>query len=105
MTPMLGQFAFFAVISQEKVPAALARYSGECERMFGVLERRLGASPLIGGAEYSIVDVAAYPWMQFATSFVAEALAGILADKPALHDWLARVGARPAVQAGMLVPG
>lgn len=104
LVPMLGQFTFFAVISPEKVPAAIARYSGECERMFGVLERRLAVSAYIGGAEYSVVDVAAYPWLHFATTFAGEALAGILADKPALHEWIARIGERPAVKAGMLVP-
>lgn len=104
LVPMLGQLLFFAVVSQEKVPAALARYTSEVDRMLGILERRLIASPHIGGTDYSIVDMTAYSWLTFAPTFAAEDLAGSLVDKPAIHAWLARIGERPAVRKGMLVP-
>ncbi len=103
--PMLGQLGFFAVMSKEKVPPAIERFSTEAARLLGVLERRLASSAFLGGPEYSIADIAAFPWMAAATSMMKEALGDSLADKPATFDWLARVGERPAVKAGMLVPG
>ncbi len=102
--PMLGQLGYFAVMSKEKVPPAIERFSAEAERLLGVLERRLAGSNYLGGAEYSIADIAAFPWMAAATSMMKEALGDSLANKPATFDWLARVGERPAVKAGMLVP-
>ena len=103
--PMLGQLGFFARMSKEKVPPAIERFSIEADRLLGVLERRLAASPYLGGPEYSIADIAAYPWMNGATTTMADTLGDSLKDKPATYDWLARVGERPAVKAGMLVPG
>ena len=102
--PMLGQFGYFAVMSKDKVPPAIARFSTEVDRLLGVLERRLAVSAHLGGADYSIADIAAYPWMAAATSMMKEALGDSLADKPATVDWMARVGERPAVKTGMLVP-
>ena len=102
--PMLGQFGYFAVMSKEPNPAAIERFGLEAGRLLGVLEGRLQASPYLGGENYTIADMATYPWMLGATTMMAEALGDRLANKPAIHDWLARVGARPAVQAGMAVP-
>ncbi len=102
--PILGQFGYFAVMSEEKVPPAIERFSTEAARLLGVLERRLAMSAYLGGAEYSIADIAAFPWMAAATSMMKEALGDSLTDKPATFDWLGRVGERPAVKAGMLVP-
>ena len=102
--PMLGQFGYFAVMSKEKVPPAIERFTTEVERLLGVTERRLATSAFLGGADYSIADVAAYPWLLAVNTMMKEALAEQLSDKPALQEWLARVGERPAVQAGMKIP-
>jgi GST-like protein len=102
--PMLGQLGFFALMSKEKVPAAIERFTTEVDRLLGVMERRLTTSPYLGGESYSIADIAAYPWMFGATSMMAAALGESLANKPGIDGWLARVGERPAVKAGMLVP-
>ena len=102
--PMLGQFGFFGVMSKDKVPPAIERFATEVERLLGVAERRLAASAFLGGSEYSIADIAAYPWLQAAHTMMRDALGERLANKPALGEWLARVGERPAVQAGMKVP-
>ena len=103
--PMLGQFAYFAVMSKDPPnPAAIERFGAEVGRLLGVLEGRLQASPYLGGEHYTIADMASYPWMVGATTMMAESLGDRLAGKPAIEDWMARVGARPAVQAGMAIP-
>jgi GST-like protein len=102
--PMLGQLGYFAKRAEEKTPAAIDRFTEECERLLGVMERRLAQSPYLGGDAYSIADIAAYPWTVAATTFLQEPLARSLADKEAIRRWLQAVGERPAVQRGMQVP-
>lgn len=102
--PMLGQLGYFAKRSQEKTPAAIARFTEEGERLLGVMERRLKESAYLGGETYSIADIAAYPWTLAATTFLQEPLAQALQDKEAIRRWLQMVGERPAVQRGMAVP-
>lgn len=102
--PMLGQLGFFAVRSEEKAPLAIRRFTEEADRLLGVMERRLAHSPHLAGDDYTIADIAAYPWTVAATTFLKEVLAESLADKPSVHAWLERVGGRPAVQRGMKVP-
>jgi len=102
--PMLGQLGYFAKRSQEKTPAAIARFTEESERLLGVMERRLKESAYLGGEAYSIADIAAYPWTLAATTFLQEPLAQALQDKEAIRRWLQMVGERPAVQRGMAVP-
>jgi GST-like protein len=102
--PMLGQLGYFAKRADEKTPAAIARFTEEGERLLGVIERQLAQSPYLAGNAYSIADIAAYPWMLAATTFLKEPLAQGLADKPAIQRWLQELGARPAVQRGMQVP-
>lgn len=58
----------------------------------------------LAGNAYSIADIAVYPWMLAATTFLKEPLARGLAEKLALHRWLQELEARPAVQRGMQVP-
>ncbi|HTI67413.1 MAG TPA: glutathione S-transferase N-terminal domain-containing protein [Caulobacteraceae bacterium] len=101
--PMLGQFGFFAKRSPVRNPGATERFHHEMERLFGVMDRRLGEVEYLGG-DYSIADIACYPWMTVATGFLAEFLTESLSTKPNIHRWMAAVAARPAVQRGMLVP-
>jgi GST-like protein len=102
--PMLGQLGYFAKRADEKTPAAIARFTEEGERLLGVIEKQLAQSRYLAGNAYSIADIAAYPWMLAATTFLKEPLAQGLADKPAIQRWLQELGARPAVQRGMQVP-
>lgn len=102
--PMFGQLGYFAVRAPEKVPAAIERFKTEAARLIGVAETRLGEAAYLAGDDYSIADIANYPWMLAATTFLKDVLADALADKPNLERWLAAVGARPAVQRGMAVP-
>lgn len=93
--PMFGQAGFWTR-SKESVPAALARYKGEAERLTGVLERRLGEAPYLAGPDYLIADIATWLWIG-AAGFI-----GLdLQPYPVLRDWHARIGERPAVQRGM----
>ena len=102
--PMLGQLGFFAVRSQEKAPLAIARFTEEADRLLHVMDRRLADSPYLAGADYTIADIACYPWTVTATTMQKEALAGTLGSIPNVTAWMERVGAREAVRRGMEVP-
>ncbi len=101
--PMLGQLNFFAVRSDEKAPLAIDRFAKEGKRLLGVLEKRLATVPHVAGDEYSIADVVSYPWVHEAESKMASVLGDSFARSPAIRDWMARVGQRPAVAKGMRV--
>ncbi len=102
--PMAGQYGYFAMRAKEKVPPAIDRFGAEVMRLLGVLDRRLNDHPWLAGEHYSIADIAAYSW----TKAVLDALAKAEPDQepgvPAVENWLATMGARPAVQKGMAVP-
>ncbi|EYF05079.1 glutathione S-transferase family protein [Chondromyces apiculatus] len=102
--PMFGQLGFFGVFSKEKIPTAIKRYADEANRLLGVMEKRLTDSAYLAGDEYSIADIATYPWAVNSRTFLGEFLAESVAQKPAVQRWLDAVGARPAVQRGMAVP-
>jgi GST-like protein len=102
--PMLGQLGFFALRASEKAPLAIGRFTEECDRLLGVMDRRLAVAPYLAGEEYSIADIACYAWTFAATTFLKDVLAESLATKPAIHRWLNTVAARPAVVRGMAVP-
>ncbi len=101
--PMLGQLGFFAVRAPEKVPAAITHFTNEADRLLGVMERRLAEARFLAGDDYTIADMACYPWTLAATDFLKEALAQSLSGKPAIRRWFAEIGERPAVQRGMAV--
>lgn len=102
--PMLGQLGFFAVRSKEKVPLAIERFSEEADRLFNVLETQLTAHPYVAGEDYSIADMACYPWVLAATDYFKDVLKDVLDTKPSIQRWLNEIGNRPAVQRGMAIP-
>ena len=102
--PMLGQLGFFGVRSSAKAPLAIERFTTESGRLLEVMEARLREAPYLGGADYSIADIACYAWTLAATTFLKDALGNKLDGKEALRAWLDKVGARPAVGRGMAVP-
>src|SRR5690606_6855988 len=61
--PMTGQHGHFNVYAPEKVPYAIERYGREAERLLGVLDKRLAGRAFIAGDDYSIADMACYPWI------------------------------------------
>ena len=101
--PMLGQLNFFAVRSSDKAPLAIDRFRKEGERLLRVLEARLAGRDYIGGADYSIADVASYPWVAEIRAAAGEPLGEAFASLPAINDWLARVGDRAAARKGMRI--
>jgi len=100
--PMLGQFGYFANRAPEKAPLAIDRFKDECARLIRVMNGRLAQADYLGG-DYSVADIACYPWMMAATTMLKEPLASALEHAPAVQSWLDRVGERPAVQKGMAV--
>jgi GST-like protein len=99
--PMFGQFFHFARVAPEQLPYAIERYTKEAQRILGVLDGQLGKHDHLAGA-YSIADVCTYPWV--AGSIEGITAGGGGADFPNVRAWLARVGARPAVERGMKIP-
>jgi GST-like protein len=102
--PMLGQLMFFAVRAEERAPLAIARFTQEADRLLGVLESRLRETAFLGGDDYSIADIATYPWALTATTSFGDVLTSSLASKPSLQRWLKVIGNRPAVVRGMNIP-
>lgn len=89
--PMAGQNHHFRNYAVEKIPYAIDRYVSETNRLYGVLDRRLADRPFVAGGDYSIADMAIYPWI------VPHAGQGQdLADFPHIKRWFDAVAARPA---------
>lgn len=97
--PMFGQTHHFRKFAPEPVPYAIERYSKETKRLYGVLNRRLGGNEFVAG-DYSIADMAIYPWCQRADWQGVE-----LGDFPNVARWMKIMAERPAVERGMSVPG
>lgn len=92
--PMGGQLSHFV----NYAPAgsgdyAKTRYAGEYERNLAILERRLDGRDYILGADYTIVDMLAFPW-----AFIAKPLGASLDKFPNVAAWRARIKQRPAVR-------
>ncbi|HSH73449.1 MAG TPA: glutathione S-transferase N-terminal domain-containing protein [Methylophilaceae bacterium] len=102
--PMLGQLGYFAVRCDEKSPLAIQRFTVEADRLLSVMEKRLSDNQYLAGDNYSIADIAAYPWTLAATGYLKDVLADSFASKPAVQRWLDVIGNRPAVQRGMAIP-
>jgi GSH-dependent disulfide-bond oxidoreductase len=96
--PMFGQLNHFKRYAPEQIPYAIDRYTKETLRLYGVLDKQLENHEYICG-EYSIADVATYPWVA-----IYETQGMTLDAHPHLKRWVGTVGQRPAVQRGMVVP-
>lgn len=89
--PMAGQNHHFSRFAPEKIPYAIKRYVDETARLYGVLDRRLADRDFVAGSEYSIADMAIYPWT------VSHQWQGQrLEDFPNLQRWFNRIKERPA---------
>ena len=96
--PMLGQAGHFRNAAPEKIPYAIERYTNESRRLFNVLDKRLAEVSYVAG-DYSIADIATYPWTVAALKAQPEQLD----TRPNLKRWIDAIAARPAVQKGMAV--
>jgi GSH-dependent disulfide-bond oxidoreductase len=97
--PMMGQANVFYRYAPEKIPYAIERYQREVRRLFEVMERQLTTSEYIAGPEYTIADIALWPWVAgYAWSGVSNE------GLPQMKRWMDLIGARPAAQRGREVP-
>ena len=96
--PMLGQAHHFRLYAPEKIAYAIERYSNEARRLYGVMDKRIARSRYIGGAEYSIADIAIFPWLR---SWKNQGIDWN--DYPHLKGWFDEIAGRPAVMRGVEV--
>ena len=89
--PMAGQNLHFSAYAPETIPYAIERYENETERLYGVLDRRLAGRGFVAGEDYSIADMAIYPWIA-----TLERNRKRLDDFPNLKRWFDAIAARPA---------
>ena len=89
--PMLGQNLHFSAYAPEELPYAIGRYANETMRLYRVLDKRLKDRPFVAGEDYTIADMAIYPWV-----LRMEREREHLGDLPHLDRWYHSVGGRPA---------
>jgi GST-like protein len=99
--PMFGQAGHFVMYAKEQVPYGIERYTKESRRILGVLDGQLGRHRHLAGEDYSIADIATFPWT---TSALRVKTLGDFAEYPNLRRWRAAMEARPAVQRGVNRP-
>ncbi|OBZ25562.1 thiol:disulfide oxidoreductase [Pseudomonas protegens] len=91
--PMAGQNHHFSQFAPEKIPYAIKRYVDETARLYGVLDRHLADRKFVAGSDYSIADMAIYPWI---ASYKKQSQK--LEDFPHLQRWFNSIQARPATE-------
>ncbi|MBO1270949.1 glutathione S-transferase N-terminal domain-containing protein [Shewanella sp. 4t3-1-2LB] len=97
--PMMGQANVFYRYFPKKIPEAIERYQNEGRRLFEVMDSQLAHSQYLAGNDYSIADIASWPWVNI------HEWSGISIDGlPHLQRWLQLIAARPAVQRGLQIP-
>lgn len=98
--PMFGQFNHFVRFAAQE-SYAMARFTSETRRLYDLLAARLAAAPYLGGDEYSVADIATFPWIRVeARLFGAshKVMRQGWDEHPAIARWFAAIEARPAVQ-------
>jgi GST-like protein len=96
--PMLGQAHHFRIYAPEKIGYAIERYTNEARRLYGVMDRRLAKTRYIAGPDYSIADIAIFPWLR---SWKNQGIDW--REFPHLKGWFDEIAGRPAVQRGVEV--
>jgi GSH-dependent disulfide-bond oxidoreductase len=94
--PMLGQAHHFRLYAPEKIDYAVNRYTNEAKRLYGVIDKHLSQSPWLAGDEYTIADIATFPWLRSAEKQGID-----WADYPHAKRWFDEISERPAVQRGV----
>ncbi len=94
--PICGQAHHFRDAAPERVPYAINRFTDEAGRLYGVMDRRLGEARYLGGDEYTIADMASWPWIR-----VHRYHGQPWDDFPNVKRWFDEIATRPAVQEGM----
>ena len=96
--PMLGQAHHFRAYAPEKMEYAIGRYTNEARRLYGVMDRQLTKTPYIAARQYTIADIAIFPWLR---SWQNQGIDW--ADYPHLKAWFDKIALRPAVKRGVQV--
>ena len=96
--PMFGQYNHFANYANDKIPYAIERYTNEVARLHRVLDKRLSEAVYLAGDEYSMADIATFPWIRSPERRQID-----LAAYPHVQRWHDAIAARPAVQRGVAV--
>ena len=96
--PMLGQCHHFRNYAEEKLDYAVERYTNEAGRLYRIMNKRLGESTYLAGDDYSIADIATYPW-----SLNPQRRGQDLEELPNVSRWLDAISVRPAVEKAMKV--
>jgi len=99
--PMFGQFGHFTKYAKEDVPYAKKRYTDEVKRLHGVLDKQLATNEFIAGDEYTIADMAVFPWVRGIDVFYNGR--EVIGHYPNIDRWFKQINERPAVQRGLLV--
>ncbi len=97
--PMFGQTHHFLRAAKEPVPYGIERYTKETRRLYGVMDRHLGEAPFLAAGEYTIADIATYPWVARFEWHKVD-----LAEFPNVKRWFDTISRRSAVARGMAVP-
>ena len=92
--PMWGQYVHFWRFAPKGNDYSLDRYRTQVRKTLDVVEQRLGEAAYLGGSEYSIADIATFPWLRVAGMFLGK---GVEAEYPKIMAWVAGIAARPAV--------
>jgi len=101
--PIIGQVGHFVNQAPEKIPYAIQRFVNESVRIVGVLNTGLAGREYLAG-EYSIADIATYPWVEAAWKPFHAMLPDKVGEMRNVKRWLDAMAARPAVQRGMAIP-
>jgi GST-like protein len=96
--PMFGQANHFRAYAKEPQPYPIERYTNESNRLTRVLDKRLSEVPYVGGTEYTIADIAIFPWMRGSEKRGVD-----INQYPNVKRWFDTIDARPAVRRALQV--
>lgn len=96
--PMLGQAHHFRIYAPEKIEYGINRYTNEAKRLYGVIDKQLSKNAYLAGDEYTIADIATFPWLR---SWKNQGIDW--AEYPNAKRWFDEVSERPAVKRGVEV--
>lgn len=94
--PMFGQASHFRQYAQQPIPYAIERYTKEAARLYAVMELRLAESEWLGGDDYTIADMATFPWV---CRYRRQGQS--IDDFPSVKRWRDQMSCRPAVSRAM----
>ena len=97
--PMFGQAHHFIRAKKDEIPYGTERYVKEAKRLYGVIDKQLGDRPYLAAGEYTIADIATYPWAARHEWHRVD-----LVEFPNVKRWFDTISRRPAVARGMAVP-